>query len=77
MFSVAPNIVLVPYMTQNTEHKHRTQDTNTAPIRPPNITETPHMWPGAQGLLSHHTSSHLRSVNLTHRELPSPIPSAY
>ena len=34
MFSVAPNIVLVPNMTQNTERKHRTQDTNTAPIRP-------------------------------------------
>ena len=35
MFSVAPNIVLVPNMTQNAERKHRTQDTNTAPIRPP------------------------------------------
>ena len=34
MFSVAPNIVLVPDMTQNAECKHRTQDTNTAPIRP-------------------------------------------
>ena len=34
MFSVAPNIVLVPNMTQNAERKHRTQDTNTAPIRP-------------------------------------------
>ena len=34
MFSVAPNIVLAPNMTQNAERKHRTQDTNTAPIRP-------------------------------------------
>ena len=34
MFSVAPNIVLVPDMMQNAERKHRTQDTNTAPIRP-------------------------------------------
>ena len=34
MFSMAPNIVLVPNMTQNTERKHRTQDANTAPIRP-------------------------------------------
>ena len=30
MFSVAPNIVLVPNMTQNAERKHRTQDANTA-----------------------------------------------
>ena len=30
MFSVVPNIVLVPNMTQNTERKHRTQDANTA-----------------------------------------------
>ena len=35
MFSVAPNIVLAPNMTQNAERKHRTQDTDTAPIRPP------------------------------------------
>ena len=34
MFSVAPNIVLAPNMTQNAERKHRTQDANTAPIRP-------------------------------------------
>ena len=34
MFSMAPNIVLAPNMTQNAERKHRTQDTNTAPIRP-------------------------------------------
>ena len=34
MFSVAPNIVLAPNMMQNAERKHRTQDTNTAPIRP-------------------------------------------
>ena len=33
MFSVAPNIVLVPNMTQNAERKHRTQNTNTAHIR--------------------------------------------
>ena len=30
MFSVAPNIVLAPNMTQNAERKHRTQNTNTA-----------------------------------------------
>ena len=35
MFSVVPNIVPVPNMTQNAERKHRTQDTDTAPIRPP------------------------------------------
>ena len=34
MFSVVPNIVLAPNMTQNAERKHRTQDTDTAPIRP-------------------------------------------
>ena len=33
MFSVVPNIVLAPNMTQNTERKHRTQDTNTANFR--------------------------------------------
>ena len=33
MFSLAPNIVLVPNMTQNAERKHRTQNTNTAHIR--------------------------------------------
>ena len=33
MFSVAPNIVFVPDMTQNAERKHRTQNTNTAHIR--------------------------------------------
>ena len=33
MFSVAPNIVLAPNMTQNAERKHRTQDTNTANFR--------------------------------------------
>ena len=37
MFSVAPNIVLAPNMMQNAERKHRTQDTNTASIRP-------HLW---------------------------------
>ena len=30
MFSMAPNIVLAPNMTQNAERKHRTQDANTA-----------------------------------------------
>ena len=30
MFSVAPNILLAPNMTQNAERKHRTQDANTA-----------------------------------------------
>ena len=30
MFSVVPNIVFVPNMMQNAEHKHRMQDTNTA-----------------------------------------------
>ena len=34
MFSVAPNIALAPNMTQNAERKHRTQDANTAHIRP-------------------------------------------
>ena len=33
MFSVVPNIVLAPNMTQNAERKHRTQNTNTAHIR--------------------------------------------
>ena len=33
MFSMAPNIVLAPNMTQNAERKHRTQNTNTAHIR--------------------------------------------
>ena len=33
MFSMAPNIVLVPNMTQNAERKHRTQDTDTANFR--------------------------------------------
>ena len=35
MFSVAPYIVFAPNMTQNAERKHRTQNTNTAHIRPP------------------------------------------
>ena len=30
MFSMATNIVLAPNMMQNAEHKHRTQDANTA-----------------------------------------------
>ena len=30
MFSLAPNILLSPNMTQNAERKHRTQDANTA-----------------------------------------------
>ena len=34
MFSVAPNNVFVPNIMQNAERKHRTQDANTAPIRP-------------------------------------------
>ena len=33
MFSMVPNIVLAPNMTQNAERKHRTQDTNTANFR--------------------------------------------
>ena len=33
MFSVAPNIVFAPNMTQNAERKHRTQDANTANFR--------------------------------------------
>ena len=33
MFSMVPNILLVPNMTQNAERKHRTQDTNTANFR--------------------------------------------
>ena len=39
MFSVGPNIVLAPNMTQNAERKHRTQNTNTAHIRPPSDTD--------------------------------------
>ena len=35
MFSVAPNIVFAPNMTQNAERKHRTQDTNTAHFQSP------------------------------------------
>ena len=35
MFSVAPNIVFAPNMTQNAERKHRTQDTNTAHFHSP------------------------------------------
>ena len=30
MFSMVPNILLAPNMTQNAERKHRTQDANTA-----------------------------------------------
>ena len=37
MFSVAPNIVLAPNMTQNAERKHRTQDANTAHFQSCNI----------------------------------------
>ena len=33
MLSMAPNIVFVPNITQNAEHRHRTQDTNTAHFR--------------------------------------------
>ena len=33
MFSVVPNIVFAPNMTQNAERKHRTQDANTANFR--------------------------------------------
>ena len=35
MFSVAPNILLAPNMTQNAERKHRMQDANTAHNRLP------------------------------------------
>ena len=35
MFSMAPNILLAPNMTQNAERKHRTQDANTAHNRLP------------------------------------------
>ena len=34
MLSMAPNIVFAPNMMQNAERKQRTQNTNTAPIRP-------------------------------------------
>ena len=30
---MAPNIVFAPNITQNAEHRHRTQDTNTAHFR--------------------------------------------
>ena len=33
MFSMAPNILLAPNMTQNAERKHRTQDANTTHFR--------------------------------------------
>ena len=33
MLSMAPNIVFAPNITQNAEHRHRTQDTNTAHFR--------------------------------------------
>ena len=33
MFSVAPNIVLAPNITQNAERKHRAQNANTANFR--------------------------------------------
>ena len=33
MFSVAPNIVLAPNMTQNAERRRRMQNANTAHIR--------------------------------------------
>ena len=36
MFSVVPNIVFAPNMTQNAERKHRMQDTNTANFRSSN-----------------------------------------
>ena len=32
---MAPNIVFAPNIMQNAEREHRTQNTNTAPIRPP------------------------------------------
>ena len=35
MFSVVPNILLAPNMTQNAERKHRMQDANTAHNRLP------------------------------------------
>ena len=44
MFSVVPNIVLVPNMTQNAERKHRTQDANTAPIRPLHLVANFTLW---------------------------------
>ena len=40
MLSVAPNIVFAPNMMQNAERKHRTQNINTAPIRPRSFHET-------------------------------------
>ena len=33
MSSMAPNIVFAPNITQNAEHRHWTQDTNTAHFR--------------------------------------------
>ena len=33
MLSMAPNIVFAPNIMQNAEHRHRTQDTNTAHFR--------------------------------------------
>ena len=56
-----------------TRTKKRSTTTTT------NITETPHTWPGAQGLFNHlyHVSSCLRPIGLPHRELPSSTPIAY
>ena len=34
---MVPNIVFAPNMTQNAERKHRTQNTNTAHIRLPQM----------------------------------------
>ena len=42
MFSVAPNILLAPNMTQNAERKHRTQDANTAHNRSYSILRKAH-----------------------------------
>ena len=42
MFSVAPNILLAPNMTQNAERKHRTQDANTAHNRLRQEVPSPH-----------------------------------
>ena len=58
MFSVAPNIVLAPNMTQNAESKHRTQNTNTAHIRLPFVA------PMVIYRICHKVPSHLENINV-------------
>ena len=59
VISIFQSARLIPYLVSPcTRTKKRSTTTTT------NITETPHMWPGAQGLFNHHNSSCLRIINL-------------